>query len=203
MKRIGTLGLAACVAAVSMTAISTATAGAPEGSWYIAPQANALWLDDGRAADDDAGVTRLVRPRDQPELGPAVQRVLFGASPRRRRHAVAPGLRLFGQSRVLSRRTRQPLPDRGPRRAANRSRSPGPTTTDLIATVRRRRAHRSRRSQRGRQPVPVARRDRRATRRLGQHARRRSGRLRRGPGIPVFVGRQCPRAVSSIPTAMA
>jgi OOP family OmpA-OmpF porin len=58
MKRIGSLGLAACVAAVSMTAMSvTAWAGAPEGSWYIAPQANALWLDDARAADDDAGVT--------------------------------------------------------------------------------------------------------------------------------------------------
>jgi OOP family OmpA-OmpF porin len=34
-----------------------AAAGAPEGSWYIAPQVNALWLDDGRVADDDAGVT--------------------------------------------------------------------------------------------------------------------------------------------------
>jgi OOP family OmpA-OmpF porin len=50
-----------------MTAMSvTAWAGAPEGSWYISPQANALWLDDGRAADDDAGVTvsfgRVVSP---------------------------------------------------------------------------------------------------------------------------------------------
>jgi OOP family OmpA-OmpF porin len=53
MKRIGTLGFAACVAAVSMNA----TAGAPEGSWYISPQVNALWLDDARSADDDAGVT--------------------------------------------------------------------------------------------------------------------------------------------------
>jgi OOP family OmpA-OmpF porin len=58
MKRIGTLGLTACVAAVSMTAFSpTARAGAPEGSWYISPQANALWLDDDRVADDDAGAT--------------------------------------------------------------------------------------------------------------------------------------------------
>jgi OOP family OmpA-OmpF porin len=58
MKRIGTLGLTACVAAVSMLTVSmTARAGAPEGSWYIAPQVNALWLDDARAADDDAGVT--------------------------------------------------------------------------------------------------------------------------------------------------
>jgi OOP family OmpA-OmpF porin len=35
----------------------TALAGAPEGSWYVAPQINALWLDDDRLADDDAGVT--------------------------------------------------------------------------------------------------------------------------------------------------
>jgi OmpA-OmpF porin, OOP family len=35
----------------------TARAGAPENSWYIAPQVNALWLDDGRVADDDAGFT--------------------------------------------------------------------------------------------------------------------------------------------------
>jgi OmpA-OmpF porin, OOP family len=35
----------------------TAQAGAPEGSWYIAPQVNALWLDDGRVADDDTGIT--------------------------------------------------------------------------------------------------------------------------------------------------
>src|ERR1044071_4276280 len=34
----------------------TAAAGAPEGSWYIAPQVNALWIDDGRLADDDAGI---------------------------------------------------------------------------------------------------------------------------------------------------
>jgi OOP family OmpA-OmpF porin len=37
--------------------VGTAQAGSPEGSWYIAPQVNALWLDDGRLADDDAGVT--------------------------------------------------------------------------------------------------------------------------------------------------
>jgi OOP family OmpA-OmpF porin len=36
---------------------ATAFAGAPEGSWYVAPQANLLWLDDGRVADDDGGVT--------------------------------------------------------------------------------------------------------------------------------------------------
>lgn len=42
--------------AISLLA-GTAQAGAPEGSWYIAPQVNALWLDDGRLADDDIGVT--------------------------------------------------------------------------------------------------------------------------------------------------
>src|SRR5688572_9045600 len=58
MKRIGTLLLTALAAAFA-TALTTGTAvaGAAEGSWYIAPQVNALWLDDGRAADDDAGVT--------------------------------------------------------------------------------------------------------------------------------------------------
>ena len=37
--------------------LGTARAGAPEGSWFVAPQVNALWLDDARVADDDAGVT--------------------------------------------------------------------------------------------------------------------------------------------------
>ena len=56
MKRIGTLVLAA---ALCVTAFSTGTAygGAAEGSWFISPRVNALWLDDGRIADDDAGVT--------------------------------------------------------------------------------------------------------------------------------------------------
>ncbi len=55
MKRITRLVLAA----ISTAAFTTGTAygGAAEGSWYIAPQVNALWLDDGRVADDDAGVT--------------------------------------------------------------------------------------------------------------------------------------------------
>ena len=36
----------------------TASAGAAaDGSWYVMPQANALWLDDDRLADDDIGVT--------------------------------------------------------------------------------------------------------------------------------------------------
>ena len=58
MKRIGTLVVAACATAITAVfATGTAMAGAAEGSWYIAPQVNALWLDDGRSADDDAGVT--------------------------------------------------------------------------------------------------------------------------------------------------
>jgi OmpA-OmpF porin, OOP family len=60
MKRIGTRVLTTCAtagAAAMAAAFTTATAfaGAAEGSWYIAPQVNAVWLDDGRIADDDAG----------------------------------------------------------------------------------------------------------------------------------------------------
>jgi OOP family OmpA-OmpF porin len=58
MKRLGTLALATF--AIAVTAVlnpGPALAGAAEGSWYIAPQVNVLWLDDGRLADDDAGVT--------------------------------------------------------------------------------------------------------------------------------------------------
>ena len=54
MRKIAT----AMVAALAVTLLAgTARAGAPESSWYIAPQVNALWLDDGRLADDDAGIT--------------------------------------------------------------------------------------------------------------------------------------------------
>jgi OmpA-OmpF porin, OOP family len=53
MKKLGSLALAACIAAFT----PTTHAGAPEGAWYIVPQVNALFLDDGRFADDDAGVT--------------------------------------------------------------------------------------------------------------------------------------------------
>jgi OOP family OmpA-OmpF porin len=61
MKRIGTLALAASAIAFSaVLTTGTALAGAAEGSWYIAPQINALWLDDDRAADDDAGVALIV-----------------------------------------------------------------------------------------------------------------------------------------------
>jgi OOP family OmpA-OmpF porin len=59
-KTFGSMKLAAsAVFAVStlMTMSGPALAGTPEGSWFIAPQVNALWLDDARAADDDAGVT--------------------------------------------------------------------------------------------------------------------------------------------------
>ena len=57
MKRIGSMSLAVA-GFVAMTALDgTALAGAPEGSWYVTPQLNALWVDDARMADDDAGVT--------------------------------------------------------------------------------------------------------------------------------------------------
>jgi len=54
MKKFASAMVAAF--AVSLLA-GAAQAGAPENSWYIAPQVNALWLDDGRVADDDAGFT--------------------------------------------------------------------------------------------------------------------------------------------------
>jgi len=54
MKRIRTLVLAGCVAAITA---ATASAGAPPGSWYVMPQVNALWLDDDRNADDNIGAT--------------------------------------------------------------------------------------------------------------------------------------------------
>jgi OmpA-OmpF porin, OOP family len=61
MKRIGTFVLTVCATAITAAFTSaTAFAGAAEGSWYIAPQVNALWLDDGRIADDDAGVTLAI-----------------------------------------------------------------------------------------------------------------------------------------------
>jgi OmpA-OmpF porin, OOP family len=54
MKRIGSTWLAVIAAALVG---GVAQAGAPEGSWYVAPQINGLWLDDSRLADDDAGAT--------------------------------------------------------------------------------------------------------------------------------------------------
>src|SRR5687768_1468059 len=54
MKRIATLVLGGCIAALTT---GIAAAGAAPDSWYLAPQVNALWLDDSRAADDDVGVT--------------------------------------------------------------------------------------------------------------------------------------------------
>ena len=60
MKRIGTLALAAYAIAFSAALTGTAFAGAAEGSWYIAPQVDVLWLDDDRLADDDAGVELII-----------------------------------------------------------------------------------------------------------------------------------------------
>jgi OOP family OmpA-OmpF porin len=57
MKRIGTLVVALWATAITAGITGTAFAGAAEGSWYIAPQVNAVWVDDGRVADDDAGIT--------------------------------------------------------------------------------------------------------------------------------------------------
>ena len=54
MKKICSLMLAAALTAFTGT---NALAGAPEGSWYVAPQINGLWLDDSREADDDIGAT--------------------------------------------------------------------------------------------------------------------------------------------------
>jgi hypothetical protein len=54
MKESGTLVLGVCVAAFTAT---RRLGGASTGSWYIAPSINALWLDDGREADDDVGIT--------------------------------------------------------------------------------------------------------------------------------------------------
>jgi OOP family OmpA-OmpF porin len=56
MKRIGS-SLRATTVALAFGTCGTAFGGAPEGSWYVAPQANLLWLDDDRVADDDGGVT--------------------------------------------------------------------------------------------------------------------------------------------------
>jgi OmpA-OmpF porin, OOP family len=57
MKRIRSMMLAATCALAMVSIGGPAHAGAPEGSWYLAPQLNALWLDDDRLADDDGGVT--------------------------------------------------------------------------------------------------------------------------------------------------
>ncbi|HEX6638912.1 MAG TPA: OmpA family protein [Steroidobacteraceae bacterium] len=57
MRRIGSKMLALATVLATSVFGGQAMAGAPEGSWYVAPQVNGLWLDDDRAADDDAGVT--------------------------------------------------------------------------------------------------------------------------------------------------
>ena len=57
MKRIGSNLLAGAIVFAMAAIGGPASAGAPEGSWYVAPQANVLWLDDDRVADDDGGAT--------------------------------------------------------------------------------------------------------------------------------------------------
>jgi OmpA-OmpF porin, OOP family len=57
MKRIGRILFPATALLVASTLGGTAFGGAPEGSWYVSPQANLLWLDDDRVADDDGGVS--------------------------------------------------------------------------------------------------------------------------------------------------
>ena len=55
MKRISSQFLATTLISGLAAFSGSALAGAPEGSWYVAPQATAVWLDDGRLADDHAG----------------------------------------------------------------------------------------------------------------------------------------------------
>jgi OOP family OmpA-OmpF porin len=70
MRRIATLVFAACIAAFMG---GVASAGAADDSWYVSPQVFALWLDDARVADDDAGaslaVGRVLNPAWDVELG--------------------------------------------------------------------------------------------------------------------------------------
>ncbi len=56
MKKFGSMMLA-IASVIAMTAPGVTLGGTPEGSWFIAPQVNAIWLDDDRVADDDAGAT--------------------------------------------------------------------------------------------------------------------------------------------------
>jgi len=51
MKRTGTLVIGACIALFAAGTVSADS----ESSWYVAPSAFALWLDDERLADDDIG----------------------------------------------------------------------------------------------------------------------------------------------------
>ena len=61
MRRIGTLVLAAALCATAFTA-GTAYGGAAEGSWFISPRVNALWLDDGRVAESGTFQELMSRP---------------------------------------------------------------------------------------------------------------------------------------------
>jgi OOP family OmpA-OmpF porin len=56
MRRTSTLALSALMSGAALIC-GAAYGGAAEGSWFIAPQINGVWVDDGRTADDDAGVT--------------------------------------------------------------------------------------------------------------------------------------------------
>ncbi|MGB8327408.1 MAG: OmpA family protein [Steroidobacteraceae bacterium] len=53
MKKVFGLSLMACGFSLGM---QPALAGADVGSWYVAPQAESLWLDNNRKADDDYGI---------------------------------------------------------------------------------------------------------------------------------------------------
>jgi OOP family OmpA-OmpF porin len=43
------------VTGLALVTVSSARAGQPEGSWYLAPGVHAMWMDDGRLVDDDWG----------------------------------------------------------------------------------------------------------------------------------------------------
>ena len=163
MKRIGTLVLAAMTVRRGIHA-GTAYAGAAEGSWYIAPQVNALWLDDGRVADDDAGVT-LAFGRTLSANWDA-QISLFGSEHQR---AGDDSLELqgFGLSlnRVFYREGRvNPFLSLGVARKPSPSSSPGADEDNLTALYGARPAHHSRRGARRRQRHAAARGPRRAPR---------------------------------------
>ncbi len=95
MKKIASLVLAACITVFGAT---SASAGAPEGSWYVTPQVNALWLDDGRAADDDLGVALAFGRNLHPDWD--IQFSLFGSEHERAANAT---LELQGYGIALNR----------------------------------------------------------------------------------------------------
>ena len=122
MKRISTLVLAAVRRGIHDW---NGIGGRARGSWYIAPQVNALWLDDARVADDDAGFTlafgRTLSPNWDPQLS------AFGSEHDRAGNddARPAGLRALAQSRVLPRRPRESIPEPGRRPRAESIDKPG------------------------------------------------------------------------------